>query len=409
MFVDYSEPILGEPAMSRLNGAVQHPDPQDPPRNVFIQPVDSQSKINRFYKLPFLLYEESDHWVPPIKSHLIRSAGFSNSPFYHYAEAKSFLATDGGNDYGRITAIINHRHNECNKDKVGFFGFFESIHSLSVVKALVNAAADWCQARGMSSMLGPVQPSLNYECGLLVEGFDKLPHMGMIYNKIYYASLLEQLEFVKAKDLLAYSATAETIAAADPLLLGLADRIQNRLGINIRRVSAQTYAEDLRSIHSIYNQSLVKTWGFVPISLDESLALATQLRPLIIPELCLIAERKGKPIGSIICIPNYSSRLRYTNGRLYPFGFLKMLCFRSRIREIRAVSTNISPEYHAQGIPIVFMKYLLETAIKRDLTEVEFSWVLECNHLSRSSLERAGFQQTKRYRLYEKNLISSDS
>ena len=126
------------------------------------------------------------------------------NPFFEHAQAEYFLAEQDGEVVGRIAAISNRLHNDTHHDKVGFFGFFESIDDQAVADALFDKAAEWCRARGHDVMRGPASFSTNDECGLLVDGFDKPPTIMTPHNPPYYIRLLDAAGFAKAKDLHMY-------------------------------------------------------------------------------------------------------------------------------------------------------------------------------------------------------------
>ena len=151
----------------------------------------------------------------------------------------------------------------------------------------------------------------------------------------------------------------------------------------------------------IYNSSLSGTWGFVPLTPAEINHMAASLKHLIVPELALVAEVEGRPIGTVFCLLDYNPRIKAINGRLFPFGFLKLLWNKKAIKRMRAISTNVIPEYQAWGVGLVLHAALVPRLFDWGMQEVEFSWVLESNHLSKRTLERGGALVTKKYRIYQ--------
>jgi GNAT superfamily N-acetyltransferase len=143
------------------------------------------------------------------------------------------------------------------------------------------------------------------------------------------------------------------------------------------------------------------TWGFVPLSADEIRHLAAGLRHLIVPELALMAEVDGKQIGACFGLLDYNPRIREIDGRLFPFGFLKLVTNRRAIKKVRLIATNVVPEYQRWGVGLVLLSGLVPHVRTWGIEEAEFSWVLESNKLSRGSLERGGAQRSKTYRLYD--------
>ncbi|MCR4412325.1 MAG: GNAT family N-acetyltransferase, partial [Thermoguttaceae bacterium] len=302
---------------------------------------------------------------------------------------------------GRIAAIVNRGHIERFNEQRGFFGFFECIDDLEAAKGLFDAVRAWLAERGLHAVRGPTNPSLNYELGLLIDGFDSPPTFMMTYNPPYYARLIEGCGFRKTQDLYAFGGHVSILPKIREKLEPVAMQIIEHLGVKLRTLDRSRFQEDVEAFLNIYNRSLVDTWGFVPMSDAEVRYLARDLKHLIIPELAVGAEIDGRLVGAVFCLPDYNPRIKEINGRLFPFGFFRLLYRKERIKRIRVISTNVIPEYHRQGVGLVLMHGLVPHALKVGIEEAEFSWVLESNSLSRRSLEKGGAELQKTYRLYD--------
>jgi GNAT superfamily N-acetyltransferase len=327
--------------------------------------------------------------------------GFRPCPFYEKSRSQSFLATRGDRDVGRITAIVNAGHIERYNEQRGFFGFFECEDDTDAAKGLFDAAKDWLHAQGMQTIRGPANPSLNYECGLLIEGFETPPFFMMTHNRPYYGGLVEANGFGKVEDLYAFWGEMSMLATLDAKLGTMVEGVKERFGVTVRSIDRTHFDEEVRMFLNIYNSSLLGTWGFVPLSTGEVQHMAKSLKHLIVPELALVAEVDGKPIGCVFCLLDYNPRIKQINGRLFPFGFLRLLWNKRAIKRMRAISTNVIPEYQAWGIGLVLHAALVPKLFNWGMKEVEFSWVLESNHLSKRTLERGGALVTKKYRIYQ--------
>ncbi len=369
--------------------------------DVVVRPVETRAQQKRFVNLPWRIYRDDPCWMPPLVMSQEELLGFRRSPFYEKSRSQSFLATRGGTDVGRITAIVNAGHIERYNEQRGFFGFFECDDDPAAAKALFDAAKDWLHARGMQTIRGPANPSLNYECGLLIEGFDTPPFFMMTHNKPYYAKLVEANGFGKVEDLYAFWGKLSMLSSLDSKLGVMVEGVKERFGVKVRPLDRSRFDEEVRMFLDIYNSSLGGTWGFVPLSPAEVKHMAASLKHLIVPELALVAEVDGKPIGSVFCLLDYNPRIKAINGRLFPFGFLKLLWNKKAIKRMRAISTNVIPEYQAWGVGLVLMAALVPQLYAWGMDEVEFSWVLESNHLSKRTLERGGALVTKKYRIYQ--------
>jgi GNAT superfamily N-acetyltransferase len=223
----------------------------------------------------------------------------------------------------------------------------------------------------------------------------------MTYNPPYYARLLETYGFRKAQDLYAYWGHVDMLPAVAARLAPVARQIIDHYQVRLRPINKRRFREDVEAFLAIYNSSLVNTWGFVPMSAAEVRHVAAGLRHLIVPELALGAEIDGRLVGAVFGLPDYNPRIRQIDGRLFPFGFLRLLWNKRAIKRVRLISTNVVPEYQRHGLGLVMLHGLVPKAIEWGLQEAEFSWVLESNWLSRGSLEKGGAKRTKTYRLYD--------
>lgn len=369
--------------------------------SVEVIPVRSWWQRRQFLNLPWQIYKNDPYWVPPLRMTAKEMVNYSKHPFYDDAAIETFLAKRDGKVVGRIAAVVNHAHNRQFKEKRGFFGFFESINDQEVAHKLFIAARDWLMAQGMTCARGPCNPSLNYECGLLVDGFDSSPTFMMTYNPPYYGELIESFGFEKTQDLYAFWGHIDMVAGLDKKLAFVVEECHKRFDIKLRRLDRKHFNEDVKHFLDIYNQSLISTWGFVPLSDAEMKHMSKGLKMLIVPEMTTIGEVDGKVFGACFAMLDYNPRIKEMGGRLFPFGFLKLLWNRRGLHRIRVLSTNVLPEYQRWGLGLVVVSRLLPEALAWGIKEAEFSWVLESNSLSFGTLKRSGAKITKTYRLYD--------
>ena len=223
----------------------------------------------------------------------------------------------------------------------------------------------------------------------------------MTYNPPYYARLLESYGLRKTQDLYAFYAHISQLPASQAKLRSLVEQIRERYEVTMRPLDTRHFLRDVRAFLDLYNRSLVNTWGFVSMSQAEVAHMAKALRFLMVPELSLMAEIKGQPVGVTFCLPDYNPRIREIDGRLFPFGFLHLLRKKQEIKKIRVISANVLPEYQRLGLGLLLMDGLVPKVQQWGIEEAEFSWVLESNGLSRGSLQKGGAKITKTYRLYD--------
>ena len=365
----------------------------------------TRKEIKQTLLLPWKIYEHDPYWIPPLLGEEKGLLGFAKDPFYDENKIQTFLATRNGQPVGRIAAILNVGHLNRYHDGVGFFGFFESIDDQEVADALFEVASSWLIEQGATTIRGPMNPSMNHTVGTLINGFDSSPFFMMTYNPQYYPRLIENCGFAKAQDLFSFWGKIDMLPKIRARFLHTAEMIQERFNCVVRPLNKKKFTEDYEMFLEVYNRSLTNTWGFVPMSANEIKKMAASLKMLMIPELALAAEIDGKPVGATFCLPDYNPRIKAINGRLFPFGFIKLLRNKEEaIKRIRIISTNVLPEYQMSGLGLVMLNALVPKAVECGVQEAEFSWVLESNQFSRGSLEKGGAICNKTYRVYDKKL-----
>lgn len=369
-----------------------------------VEPVVTRRQQDQFVELPWNLYAGDPLWVPPLLMEHRRLLGYRHHPFHDLNPMRTFLATHDGRPVGRVAAIVNRAHIERSGEQQGFFGFFESIDDPQVAKLLFDAAAEWLRQQGMQTVRGPANPSLNYECGLLVDGYHSPPTFMMTYNKPYYGKLVESWGFKKVQDMYAFWGHIDMLAQIDKKLLFIVTESKARFNVKVREMDRTRFREEVEMFLRVYNESLVGTWGFAPLSGGEIKELAAGLKHLIVPELAIVAEVEGKPIGACFGLLDYNPRIKAIDGRLFPLGFLKLILNKRAIKKMRVISINVVPEYQRWGLGVVLLAGLVQPLRRWGMQEVEFSWVLETNTLSRGSLEKGGAKLDKTYRMYDRAL-----
>ena len=312
-----------------------------------------------------------------------------------------YIATSGTNVVGRIAAIINERHNEFHKERTGFFGMFECIEDYDVAQLLLSKAEMWCRKEGMDRIRGPMNLSMNDECGFLLEGFDSCPVIMMTYNPEYYLKFCERFGFEKVKDLYAYF---KCEAEVPPRLVKLAERVRRKENVVIRPVNMKKFDQEVEIIKDIYDSAWELNWGFVPMTENEISLMAKELKPIIEPELVLFAEVDGEPIGLSITLPDYNQVLKKLNGRLGPVNAVRFLYNKRKINGARSILFGLKKEYRLTGINTVLFYETVERGRRLGYQWCEMSWDLEDNEMINRFNEAIGGKLYKKYRIFEKNI-----
>lgn len=374
--------------------------------NLTIRPVRTAGELRSFIKMVWSIYKDDMNWVPPIIADRKKVLSRKRNPFFKHSEMEMFLACNGKKVVGRIAAIVNHNHNRIHGDKVGFFGFFESIDDSSVSLALLGAAEQWLAGKGMDIMRGPVNPSMNDEAGLLVEGFDDPPQILMTYNPKYYSRLIESFGLTKVKDLYAYRLTREGFL--NPKLERVQQMVRERESITIRSVNfkqKEAFRRDITMLKQIYNAAWQPNWGFVKMTDEEFDFLAADLRQVAEQDLVLIAERQGQPAGFALGLPDINQALIYNRSGGLIGALLALVFKKKKITRGRIVVLGVVPGLQRLGIDAV-LYYEIGTRMTRGhgYTEGEASWVLEDNTMMNRAAEMMNGDLYKRYRIYDKSI-----
>jgi GNAT superfamily N-acetyltransferase len=364
-----------------------------------VAPVPGRSELEAFVGFPYDLHRGDPAWTPLLRRDARAVLDPARNPFFEHAERELFLARLGRRVVGRIAAIHDRLHEETHADRVGFFGFFETIDDPAVSGALFAAAAGWLRARGRDALRGPVSPSINDEAGLLVDGFSTPSALMMPHNPPYYPALLEAAGFRKAKDLLAFQSTGTVLPER---LVAATDIVRRRYGVRLRPLDMRRFPDEVALIRRLFNASWERNWGYVPLTDREVDHLAGQLKPLVVPQLVAFAEHDGQPIGFAAAIPDFNVALRENpSGRLFP-GILKVLWASRRITRLRVMLLGVRPEWHGRGVDALLYRHIWDNGRAKGFDWAEAGWILEDNHAMINGLTRMGFEAYKTYRIYER-------
>ena len=373
--------------------------------NTEISEVTSQRERDAFIKFQWRIYANDPAWVPPL---IIERKAFLDAkrhPFYRHGDAALFLAQKNGKIAGRIMASDDPNYNSLHETNVGCFGLFECIDDQEVAAALFDAAASWLHKQGRTEIMGPIDYSTNYVCGLLIDGFRFPPTILTAHNPPYYRQLIESNGFVKTKDWYAWWFADPSRAVAD--LRRLATRYERRGPVTIRPANLKNIRGESRRLREIYNQAWAKNWGFVPFTEPEIEFMTKELKPLLIPGFAWIAESGNEPVGFALGLPDINVVLRDLNGRLtrfgLPIGLIKLLLYKNRVQKGRLIALGVVQKYRRAGIAeMLVLRVMEETMVKRGITG-ELSMTLEDNYMINRFLEAIGAERYKTYRIYTRS------
>lgn len=368
---------------------------------MIVSEVVTDREMDRFIRLPWNIYRHDPNWVPPLIAEYRTFLDRRKNPFFEHAEVKFLLASDtAGRICGRIAAIVNHRHIELHGGKTGFFGLFECENDNNVATALFDAAANFLRSHGLTVMLGPENMSINDDIGLLVEGFNFPPAIMMPFNPPYYPELVESYGFRKKMDLYAYYGDTRIQQLPEKTVRGI-ELCKRRYKFQVRPIDPRRFDEEINEVYKVYTEAWEDNWGAVAMTRKEFDYLVAQFKGAADPDLFLIATIGGEVAGFSLALPDFNQVLIKLNGRLFPFGILKLLWYRRRINMIRVVTTGILKKFRHRGIDSSFYYETWTRSTKKGMPRGEMSWILEDNAAMNNALLNLGLRIYKRYRLYE--------
>lgn len=373
---------------------------------LMITEAEGKPDLRAFITMVWSIYRDDPCWVPPVIADRRKLLDRKRNPFYRHAEMALFLARREGKVVGRVAAIVNHNHNRQHDDRVGFFGFFEAIDDQEVASGLLRAAEEWLRRHGMETMRGPVNPSMNDEVGLLIEGFDDPPQVLMTYNPKYYSRLIEAFGLRKVHDLYAYRMTREGFIT--PKLERVQRAVREREGLTVRSLKfrpKEEFQRNVADVKRIYNNAWEPNWGFVKMTDEEFDFVVGDLKQVAIEDLLVLVESKGEVIGFGLALPDINQALIH-NRRGGLLGALwQLIRRRTTITRGRILILGVIPAFQRRGIDaVLYYEVGVRMTAGQGYSEGEASWVLEDNVMMNRAAELLNAELYKRYRIYEKTM-----
>jgi len=377
--------------------------------DIRIAELSSRRDLKHFLDLPERIYAHDPNWVAPLRREVRKLLDRRGNPFFDHGDACFWLAWRGDEVVGRISAQVNDLHLERYHDATGHFGFLEAVDDPAVFAALLRTAEAWLRAKGMTRVIGPASLSINDEVGVLVSGFDSPPMIGMTHSPPYYGPRLEEQGYVKAKDLHAYVLNPSTVTGTERLERTM-ERIRKRGRITTRHIDMKRFREEMQVGIDIFNDGWSENWGFVPVTQKEVAALADSIAQIIRPEGVVFAMADGVPQGVLVGLPNLNEAIADLNGRLFPFGWLKLL-WRLRPGKIKSgrvaifgVRNTLRNSTLSGALAAVMLAEALKIGRSMGIERGELSWILEDNAWALTVVPCAGANLYKVYRMYERPL-----
>jgi GNAT superfamily N-acetyltransferase len=374
-----------------------------------VRPVVGRRDRDAFIKLPYRLRADDPQWVPPLLFERREFLNPKKNPWFEHAEAELFLAERDGEPVGRISAQIDFRWDEYHGGSDGMFGFFESENDPEVAKALLDTASEWVRAKGRERMLGPMDFTLNDECGLLIEGYDEPSMVLEPWHPPYYRELVEGQGLDKTIDLLMWELWFGQLAEGEqftPMIHAAADHSRKERVV-VRQMRKREMEAEVARFMEVYNVAWGRNWGFVPITEAEVKFQAKNLKPVLDENWAMIAEKDGKVIGAALTLPDVNQALTKMKGRLLPIGWWHFLRRKRYIDRLRVFALGVLPDYQHLGVAAALFEAHLHAAEQHGPSGGHQGWILETNKPMNRAMEGMGGKVVQRYRIYERSLGDS--
>jgi GNAT superfamily N-acetyltransferase len=373
------------------------------------------ARLRDFVEVPWQLYRGDPCWTPPLRADYLGSKLMGlvglltpEHPYHQHAEVTHFLATQDSKLVGRISGAINRRFNDYHRTEIGFFGFFETVEDFDVARALLDAARDWVKERGLKVLRGPGEYSnaTHERQGVLISGFEHPPTVELTHNPPFYGEFLERYGFHKAMDWFAYMGD-EARPEDTSRLARIAEHARKRYDITTRMVDLKSLDEEIELLVRIYNESWAQNWGFLPLTDEETHALADSLRNVLVSDLLHFAFVRGEPASVVGALPDLYIALR-PRWR-WPLDVdlirgVRALLRGRHVHRLRGMFFGVRPAFRRMGIDAVLFNELVTSGLRLGYSEIEASMMLEENNDVLRLVEAFGLRQYKTWRIYDMEL-----
>jgi len=372
--------------------------------SVDIRVVETKRELKTFIKVPFEIFKGNPYWVPPLIREELQTFNPGKNPAYEHAEARLFLAYKDGKAVGRITGILSHAANDKYKTKNLRFGWFDTINDYEVARSLFDALEKWGKERGMETVTGPHGFSDLDPEGMLVEGFDRLPTISVIYNFPYYPEFVEKYGFKKEIDYLEFLSIAPQETGIPPKLLRLGERIKERSGVRVHRFKSRREVRK-RSVELFYllDEAFEEIYGSVPLTEKQIQYYVKKYIPFVDKDLVLLAvDEKDEAVGFLITMPSLSRGFQKARGRLFPFGWFHILRSLKNYEVLDFYLAGIKKSYRGQGVDLLMALEVVQAALDKGVNYAESNPELETNKKVHAQWKYFNPTQHKRRRIYKK-------
>ncbi len=370
-------------------------------------PVNDKNNLNKFIDFTYKneIYNGDKDYIPLLRVELSQRFSPSINPFFKHGQMHLFMVEYKGKIVGRASAHIDFQYVDYHQSKTGYFGFFECVNDVEASKLLLGHVCRWIKEKGMTEVIGPVNPTMSEEIGVLAEGFSA-PVILTGYNPPYYPEILTNSGFNIVKTWYAWQVEIKAFTEKDGWLKNVTNNLEKRFQVKVRSVNMKKFDEELGVVKYLFNECWKKNWGFTPITDDDVKYVGSKLKSIIDPDLVLFAYINGQPVGVSVTLPNINEIISDLNGSLSPWNMAKLL-YRLKFRKMKSIRVfmlGVLEEYRNRGLSaLLYTKTALEV-IKKGYTWGEASMTLEDNWEISNVIKNAGGVPYKKFYIFGKKL-----
>lgn len=373
--------------------------------NVEIKEVKTGKDLKKFIYLSEKIHDDHKNWVPPIYLDERKYFNPKKNKAFSYCDTIMLLALREKRVVGRIMGIINSRYNQYRKEKTARFGHLESWEDEDVVRALLSKVEDWARKKGMDRMVGPYGFSDQDPEGFLIEGFESRATIATYYNFEWMPVMMEKMGYTKELDYFVYK--LEVPKEIPDFYKKIFERVQRRGNFEIIEFRRKKELKPLikpvlHLMNECYSESDI--YGYSPLDEEEMADLAKRYLPVIDPRFVKVVKREDEIVAFIVGMPDMTEGIQKARGRLFPFGFLKILRAAKRTRQLDLLLGAIKEKYRGLGLDVLMGVKMIFSAYEAGLEMIDTHHEMETNLRVRAEMERMGGKIYKKFRIYQKKL-----
>lgn len=375
--------------------------------SVEIKEVQSRRELREFVNFPEKLYRHNPYYVPPLEFDQMDTLDQKKGAAQEFCDSKLYLAYKDGKLAGRVAAIVNRLANKQWNHKEVRFGWYDFIDDREVSKALMDKVEEFGRKYGMESVVGPLGFTDFDPEGLLIEGFDQLSTMALIYNYPYYVDHIEEMGFQKDADWIEYK--IEVPKALPERVARMANIIEQRANVHVTPLTRKLIKEKdyAHKIFKIINECYKNLYNFTV--LPEKMAdkyIGFYLKVLDLNYVSLVENDNDEIVAFGITMPSIVRALQRSRGKLFPFGwwYLAKSLFFKREEGVEMLLVGVNPEYRNSGVNTLVQLDMFKKYTDAGVKWAETNAILETNIKNQGQFKEFDRECKKRRRSYIKPL-----